>query len=887
MGPDQRPQSSVDADPRGPLHDQHYPQSVPPEHDPRQPPFVGHDRREPYLHHPPQHTPIPGHRPDQGPPGPSGPGIEDQYPPHRSDIAQGHSDKQRPSIDNPFNGPRHPPIPQQEPTHPQLIPQAQEPRHPAMVGPPSHQVPPPQQGYHPESHPQNMDGRAPYPPPGNQTQGYGSDIRRGPDGYHPDDHQRGKGPYSYPGPPPSWPGRESTPSQGWDSMDPRYREQESNATHRRVESAPEYVVRPMLDNKGHPQSSNEFSGHGSAPNAANPQMMGRPGHPSQLMVMTGAEMVNRHETSSPAVGGARETPPGSARSLSPDSLANPQGDHKRRGWKTNGRAGGEYGGPTELAPTAADVSPGPQTPNSANDLLPGQQTPSKRKGRKPKSEKDRDMDRKDIVQRQWSVITPETHRLSTGNAEALESRPPQPMDVKEKAHAIAEQQQLQRDVHMESAQISMSRSENERTAGADLGMQNGRFAEGIAPPSKPGYEHQNQMPGQYDRPPAHYQYPPGSAEEFEYLQRRQQQQEQQLQEQQLQQQQRPQQQQPQPHAGQYQHPSQLHPAHPFGAPYSGPQYGHQKGQDPEYDAHRAGAGKVLANTPAAVAPGQDPETVQHLEAAVANTLVNIRFQSPDSTSHLEGEPHKRARMDSPTRPTDSFADHPHRHPASGGERDMHSRMPTRDMQPGAAGRPDLAQVEQDTVMILQTMRNERMEHEESGMHHSQRGGHHPMELQQGYAPRSPSPRVQSGAQDRRGPYAQQHHGVQHLAQSEHGPVDPHQFDAVPVTREQGLQQQRQQRHQQSRPTQQAPPQIHPSYGRGQGYPHNEPVAFDSHHGAMNEDPKARQRHPPLSGPMGQPREAAYPHATPVHGSDEQDRFRSPVGYAPGAFPSRQ
>ncbi|KAF9978018.1 Transcription initiation factor IIB [Mortierella antarctica] len=291
------------------------------------------------------------------------------------------------------------------------------------------------------------------------------------------------------------------------------------------------------------------------------------------------------------------------------------------------------------------------------------------------------------------------------------------------------------------------------------------------------------------------QFPPGSVEEFEHQQRLQQQF-------QLQQRQQQQQQQqpldPQPYQHAHQHPPQSQSRHEHSVEYNDPG---RQAMDPsivaaaDRDAHRVMAEKAVAS-PVTVAPGKEPETVQNLEAAVANALVNIqhegRFHSPDARTHMNGsEAHKRPRFEPPDLGTESHPDNPHRRPYS---------------------RED----EQETAIILQDMLNHRQERlsNEGTVQHSVARGH-----------QQPSPEFKPGHYtEHRGPY-QQYGGH---PQGEHPPIDPRQLDDHPMPHDPRTQVlQRLAPHSQ--------PQLMPPQGRDAGYVRPEPFAFDPHQGMGPED----------------------------------------------------
>ncbi|KAF9278761.1 Transcription initiation factor IIB [Mortierella alpina] len=313
------------------------------------------------------------------------------------------------------------------------------------------------------------------------------------------------------------------------------------------------------------------------------------------------------------------------------------------------------------------------------------------------------------------------------------------------------------------------------------------------PSVPPGYEphHHRQMSDQDVRP--FQQFPPGSVEEFEHQQRLQQ-----LRQQQQQQQQFEQQRQQQQHQHQLQSdPQQYQSRHEHNVEHNDPR---RQGVDPsmvaaaDRDAHRI-MGERAATSPVTNARGKEPETVQNLEAAVANALVNIqhegRFQSPDATAHTNSsEAHKRPRFEPAEHGIDSHPDNPHRRPYS---------------------RED----EQETAIILQDMMNHRQERlsNEGTVQHSAARGH-----------QRSSPEFSAGPySEHRGPY-QQYGGH---PQGEHVPIDPRHPDDHPMPHGQRTQ----------APQLHAPhsqPQLIPLHGR-EGYVRPESFAFDPHQGMGPED----------------------------------------------------
>ncbi|KAF9916789.1 hypothetical protein BGZ65_000112, partial [Modicella reniformis] len=156
-------------------------------------------------------------------------------------------------------------------------------------------------------------------------------------------------------------------------------------------------MRPMVDTKGIPQPEPEAMALGSTPRTLTPtQPMGRPGMGMlPASAMSGVDMMVRHELSSPVPGGARDTPPISAQSPSPDGQQlNSQGKKRR---KVKGKFGSDHGVPSELNTIGVNESPGSHIPSALSDVSEPQ-TPTRGRGRKPRSETEA---------RQWNVLTPE------------------------------------------------------------------------------------------------------------------------------------------------------------------------------------------------------------------------------------------------------------------------------------------------------------------------------------------------------------------------------------------------------------------------------------------------------------------------------------------------
>ncbi|KAF9109508.1 Transcription initiation factor IIB [Mortierella sp. AM989] len=851
VAPGQRPQSSFTADQRGPPSGQHYPNPTIPEHDPRQSQFVGHERSESFPDHPQVHPPTPTNHPDVNALGPPGPGIEDSYPQHRTDMMRGHPGKNRSSLDGSINAPRPSSITQHEPSHAPIMRQAPDPRHPEVVSPTSQQFHPQQPGYPPDvAHPQVPDSQSPYPRPTSQPHSYNPDLRRGPDGYHSEDQQRGNGPHPFPESAQGWPPRNSTPSrENWDSMD------------RRMDSAPpEYADRPVMNMKVIPQPDHDIPVHASVPNMPHPnQTMGRQGYVNQPGVISGGEMGGRQNFSPPAAGPVRDTPPGSTRGLSPDLTSQP--DRVRKPRKTKGKPGVENGRPLEVNTVTLDYSAGRQTPNSSVDMAQEQQPTVKRMGRKPKSENDK----RDAINKPWNVITPESHRRSISShqeaPESVSSRPT--VEIRDKVQFGMDQSRV--DERPGSAQMAMQRSDMDSTA-VEQGIQIGSFPEGTPLPSRPGYEHQRQASAQYGLPSV--QYSP-TAEDFENFKPRQRQQHQQV----LQQnQQRP------VHFQNPQHPQ--HQSH-------SPQYARQQGPEslgpaPDMEAQRVDPGKTPAPQPSMARSSKGPEVAQHIEEDAATALVNIqhvnRYQSPDSAAHLEQESYKKMRMESPSRPIESYPDHPHCRPVfpspDGG---MKGHTAPRGMQPASHGRGDLD--EQGVAIILQEMSQPQQEMEAEELKHQGPVLHH---LQPRYIPRSPSPRGPVDSQNHRGSYMQNIQG-EDPQQNDHSPPGHHQLTPQQMAHEQRLHMQLQ-HEQMQRHHQQAPQPVPPRQGvspqpfvRAPGQPNIEQPTFGPHRIAVESEQNARAHQSSLGGPAGHPQQAHYdPH--PGYVGDDYERYRNSAGF---------
>ncbi|KAG0306110.1 Transcription initiation factor IIB [Linnemannia gamsii] len=377
---------------------------------------------------------------------------------------------------------------------------------------------------------------------------------------------------------------------------------------------------------------------------------------------------------SPKDGVFNETPPGSTRSLSPD---NPQIGRKR-GRRPKSKLD------VDITEPVSDVnSPSSLVPRAGPESVPEQQALAKKRVRKPKVEQE-------VSQRNWNVGSHDPHRQSFGHTDILvDSAGQDPTGFP----AVHESQLNTGNGHHIEADHGHPINGNHERSGQDVAHQDKRYLEDDAGRRfDTQFERQRQafddMP---NRPLGNF--PPGSVEEFEHIQRLRQQQELRQPEQHLQPQQHP-----KPYQQQYPHPQQ--------APGSPKRYetsqGHPQGPEPHsghvpVETH----GHVGAQPPGP--PGKEPETVQLLEADVANALVNIqhenRFQSPDGASYPESDPNKRIRIESPGHSMDPHAGHVH-HRVYPPQADPHP-VPAPVLEPVDIGRRDLAQDEQDTAIILQ------------------------------------------------------------------------------------------------------------------------------------------------------------------------------------------
>lgn len=469
---------------------------------------------------------------------------------------------------------------------------------------------------------------------------------------------------------------------------------------------------------------------------------------------------------------------------------------RKRGRRPKPKLDVDIAGPMPVVNT-----PSPLVPRPGPEIVPEQQ---RKRGRKAKLEPE-------VPQRNWNVGAHDPHRQAFGHADsAMDSTNQDPI-----GHFPAgdDNQLNSKNGHRIEMDHGQPISGHHDRPGQDVAPQDKCYLEDDAGRrSDPRFERQHPpFDDMSNRPPG--KFAPGSVEEFEHIQRLRQQQELRPPEQHLHQQH------PGQHRQQYSHPQ---------TPGSPTRY--ENGQVHAHSLEaRSGRGSVEAQ--ALGSAGKEPETVQLLEADVANALVNIqhenRFQSPDGTSYAESDPNKRLRLESPGHPIDPHAGHVHHRPYPPQADPLAGPAPV--LEPVAIGRRDLAQDEQDTAIILQNMMNNRQAMEQSdpslllqgqSPHESQHA-----HFANGYPPRPASPRARGASQH--GDPLQ--HQARHSQHGEYPPVDPHPYG----------------RRLQD-PQMQSP---HPPYGHGQAYPPSGPAPLDPHHGSVSDEHAARQpMHPSQRGP---------------------------------------
>ncbi|KAF9549871.1 Transcription initiation factor IIB [Mortierella hygrophila] len=512
-----------------------------------------------------------------------------------------------------------------------------------------------------------------------------------------------------------------------------------------------------------------------------------PNGPSQFPA--GPESL-RNGMVSPRDGAFNETPTGSTRSLSPESAQM----GRKRGRRPRSKLDVDVAGPMPVV-----NSPSPLVPRPGPEIVPEQQ---RKRGRKSKAEPE-------VPQRNWNVGAHDPHQQAFGHADSVMDN----MNQDPAGHFPAgdDNQLKSRNGHRMEIDHGQPISGHHERLGQDVPPQDKRYLE-----EDPGRRSDPRFDRQHppfddisNRPPGNFT--PGSVEEFEHIQRLRQQQEQQPPEQYLQHQQLPDQ-----HRQQYSHPH---------TPASPTRY--EKGQVHAHNLEaRSGHGSVEAQ-PLGPA-GKEPETVQLLEADVANALVNIqhenRFQSPDGASYSESDPNKRLRLESPGHPIEPHAGHVHHRPNPPQADPQAGQAPV--LEPVAIGRRDLAQDEQDTAIILQSMMNNRqaMEQGDPSLLHQGQASHESQHqhFANGYPPRPASPRAR-GASQHDDPLQ---HQARHSQHGDYPPVDPHSY---------GLRLQDSQM--------QSP---HSPYGHGQAYPSSGPTPHDPLHVPVNDDPQPM--HPSQRGP---------------------------------------
>ncbi|KAG9071768.1 Transcription initiation factor IIB [Linnemannia hyalina] len=821
----QRPASATENDHRVAPHDPRYLPPGPTQHNSA---FIGHERRESYPQHPqdaPPMQPVAVH-----------PGTDERHPQHSSHMHRG-------SLDAAYNPVRHPqqePYPIQ-PAHPQHDPRGtgvvgQPPRHvpPYPVHSPEgrrqtanesmafhHQNPPhQQQQLHQHQQSQYQHQQPPQPQHKQPHQYYAQhqnqqDYEQQPVPQEPEGHHSGRSSFSYQAPPPppppssqAWQARDTEPlDEHGRPIDPRYPRPDSEMRlgvhgHR---SAAEPIEHPPPERV--------------IPGREPPSAMAQPPFPPNGLSQfpAGPESL-RSGMVSPRDGAFNETPTGSTRSLSPESAQM----GRKRGRRPKSKLDVDIAGPIPVA-----NSPSPLVPRPGLEIAPEQQ---RKRGRKSKAEPE-------VPQRNWNVSAHDPHRQAFGHADSV-------MDNTNQDPTGDDNQLKSKNGHRMEIDHGQPISGHHERLGQDVTPQDKRYLEDDAGRrSDPRFERQHPpFDDMSNRPSGNFT--PGSVEEFEHIQRLRQQQEQRPPEQYLQHPQLPDQ-----HRQQYSHPQ---------TPASPTRY--EKGQVHAHSLEaRSGHGSIEAQ-PLGPA-GKEPETVQLLEADVANALVNIqhenRFQSPDGASYSESDPNKRLRLESPGHPIDPHAGHVHHRPNPPQADPQAGPAPV--LEPVAIGRRDLAQDEQDTAIILQSMMNNRqaMEQGESSLLHqgqASQESQHP-HFANGYPPRPASPRARGASQ----------HGdpLQHQARhSQHGdypPVDPHPY---------GLRLQD--------PQMQSP---HSPYGHGQAYPSSDPTPHDPLHVPVSDDHAAHQQHSSIGGaPQPMHPSQRGPETSHEHGGEHNGVYHPSASY---------
>ncbi|KAF9153695.1 Transcription initiation factor IIB [Linnemannia schmuckeri] len=490
---------------------------------------------------------------------------------------------------------------------------------------------------------------------------------------------------------------------------------------------------------------------------------------------------------------------GSARSLSPD----PAQMGRKRGRRPRSKLDVDITSPVPVV-----NSPSTLVSRPGSESVPEQQALAKKRARKSKPDPE-------VPQRNLNVGTHDPYQQGFVHADFVMDNMKQ--DPASHYPASDDNQLNSRNGRRMDIDHGQAINGHHELPGQDVVHQDKRYLEDdVRQRSEPRYERQHPpFDDMANRPPGNFA--PGSVEEFEHIQRLRQQQEQRPPEQYLQHQQLPEQ-----HRQQYSHPQD---------PGSPKRYENGQVHSQSLES-RSRHGPVEAHGQAAAQPpeptGKEPETVHLLEADVANALVNIqhenRFQSPDGASYPESDPNKRLRLESPGHPIDPHTGHVH-HRAYPPQADPHA-APAPVLEPVAVGRRDLAQDEQDTAIILQSMMNNRqaMEqgdpsllHQGQALHESQHA-----DFSNGYPPRPVSPRARAASQH--GDPLQ--HQARHPQHGDYPPVDSHPYD-----------------RQLQDPPMQSP---HPPYGHGQAYPPGNPAQLDPHHRPVSD--ATQSMHPSQRGP---------------------------------------
>ncbi|KAG0292336.1 hypothetical protein BGZ96_004296 [Linnemannia gamsii] len=273
----------------------------------------------------------------------------------------------------------------------------------------------------------------------------------------------------------------------------------------------------------------------------------------QQQFPAGPELI-RNGLVSPRDGVFNETPPGSTRSLSPDNAQM----GRKRGRRPKSKLDVDI---TE--PVSAVNSPSSLVPRPGPESVPEQQALAKKRGRKPKVEPE-------VSQRNWNVGAHDPHRQSFGHADALVDSAGQ--DPTGHFTAGDESQLSSGSSHHMETDHGHPTNGNPERSGQDVTHQDKRYLEDDAGRRyDPQLERQRQpFDDMSNRPLGNF--PPGSVEEFERIQRLRQQQEQRQPEQHLQ---------PQQHPEQYQ---QQYP-HPQQAPGSPKRYENDQGHPHALEPH--------------------------------------------------------------------------------------------------------------------------------------------------------------------------------------------------------------------------------------------------------------------------------------------------------------